>query len=202
MSPNDVKITPGRLGDRDGVVDATHRDHAHRAARAVHQLDGLRQDVLDAVAVDRVRVPAAHLHELEGLVAGQLGDVSDERSRRGRVAVLVDEAHHPPLPVVMSGRGQRDQLVVVGLAHQLQPFQGALRLGLVDLGHGEADVDEHPVAGGRAASSSSSPMLMIRRTPLTSTRARCSWPVSSSTIWPGIPRHIAVSLPSWRRSSP
>ena len=59
----------GRLGDRDGVVDAAHRDHADRAARAVHQLDGLGQDVLDAVPVDRVRVPAAHLHELEVVVA-------------------------------------------------------------------------------------------------------------------------------------
>ena len=34
MSPKQVKITPGLVGDRDAVVDAAHRDHAHRAARA------------------------------------------------------------------------------------------------------------------------------------------------------------------------
>ena len=83
----------GRLGDRDGVVDAAHRDHAHRAARPVHQLDLLGQHVLDAVAVDGVRVAAAHLHELEVVVAGELGDARDEAPGRRRVAVLVDEPH-------------------------------------------------------------------------------------------------------------
>ena len=93
MSPNEVKMTPGRLGDGDGVVDPAHRDDAHRAAGPVHQLDVLGQDVLDAVAVDGVGVAAAHLHELEVVVAGQVGDVGDEGARRGRVAVLVDEPH-------------------------------------------------------------------------------------------------------------
>ena len=62
-------------------------------AGAVHELDVRREHVLDPVPVDRVRVPAAHLHELEVLVAGELGDARDERSRRPRVPVLVDEAH-------------------------------------------------------------------------------------------------------------
>src|SRR5919109_429266 len=48
----------------DGVVDPSHRDHADRAAGAVHQRDRLRQVVLQAVLVDRVGVPAAHLHQL------------------------------------------------------------------------------------------------------------------------------------------
>ena len=55
----------GRLRDRDGIVNATHRDHADGAARAVHELDVRREHVLDAVSVDGVRVPAADLHELE-----------------------------------------------------------------------------------------------------------------------------------------
>ena len=68
----------------------------------MNQFDGLGQDVFDAVAVDGVRVASADLHELEVLVTSQFGDASDERTRGDRVAVLVDEAHHPPLPVVMS----------------------------------------------------------------------------------------------------
>ena len=59
----------------------------------MHELDVRREDVLDAVAVDGVRVAAADLHELEVVVAGELGDPRDQRARRGRVAVLVDEAH-------------------------------------------------------------------------------------------------------------
>ena len=64
MSPKQVRITPSLLGDRDAVVDPAHRDHADRAAGAVHQLDVVRQVVLHAIAVDGVGVPAAHLHEL------------------------------------------------------------------------------------------------------------------------------------------
>ena len=52
------------VGQRDPVVDPPHRDHAHRTARAVHELDVGRQQVVDAVLVDRVGVPAAHLHDL------------------------------------------------------------------------------------------------------------------------------------------
>ena len=68
----------------------------------MHHLDRLRQDVFDAVPVDRVRVATAHLHELEALVTSQFDDPPDQRTGGDRVAVLVDEAHHPSLPVVMS----------------------------------------------------------------------------------------------------
>jgi hypothetical protein len=54
----------GLVGERDAVVDAAHRDHAHRAAGPVHELDVGRQEVVDAVLVDRVRVAAADLHDL------------------------------------------------------------------------------------------------------------------------------------------
>src|ERR1700690_1751461 len=47
---------------------------------------------------------------------------------------------------------------------------------------------------GLSPSSSRSPMLMIRVTPETSTRARCSWTSLNSCICPGIPRHTAASL--------
>ncbi len=93
----------GRLGDRDGVVDPAHRDHADRAARAVHQLHRRGQDVLDPVPVDGVGVAAAHLHELEVVAAGEFGDLRHQRPGRRRVAVLVDEAHgyRPPASFVI-----------------------------------------------------------------------------------------------------
>ena len=81
------------LGQPHRVVDAAHRDHAHRAARPVHQLNGFRQQVLDAVPVDGVRVPAAHLHELELVIARQLGDGLDQSTCGRRVPEFVDELH-------------------------------------------------------------------------------------------------------------
>src|SRR5580704_12582770 len=46
---------------------------------------------------------------------------------------------------------------------------------------------------GSRCSSSSSPILMIRVTPDTSTRARCSWVSINSTSWPGMPRHMTTA---------
>src|SRR4051812_46287552 len=40
------------------------------------------------------------------------------------------------------------ELVEVGLPHLLDGGQRLVGLALVDLGHGEPDMDEHPVAGG------------------------------------------------------
>ena len=94
MSPKQVKITPWHVGDRDPVVDAPHRDHADRAAGAVHELDVRRQQVVDAVLVDRVRVAAADLHDL--VVAARL-DGRDDLARKHPaelgVPVLVDVLH-------------------------------------------------------------------------------------------------------------
>src|SRR5919107_1334852 len=48
---------------------------------------------------------------------------------------------------LVDGRfGERAQLVRVGLAHTVEVGQRCGRLLLVDLRHGEADVDQHPVA--------------------------------------------------------
>ena len=94
MSPKQVKITPSSCGDRDPVVDAAHRDHAHRAAGAVHELDVGRQQVVDPVLVDRVRVAAAHLHHLV-VAAGldQRQDLAGHGAAELGVAELVDELH-------------------------------------------------------------------------------------------------------------
>src|SRR5882757_7576514 len=45
------------------------------------------------------------------------------------------------------GLGERDELVGVGLAHALEHPDRMGRLRLVDLGQGEPDVDQDPVAG-------------------------------------------------------
>src|ERR671917_22218 len=67
----------GTLGDGYALVHPPHRQHAHRAARPVHQLDLIRQEVLYAVAVDGVGVAPADLHEL--VVAVGVGDRGDLR---------------------------------------------------------------------------------------------------------------------------
>ena len=94
MSPKQVKITPGLVGDRDAVVDAAHRDHAHRTAGAVDELDVVGQQVVDPVLVDRVRVAAADLHHLvvaAGVDGGE--DLAGQHLAELGVAVLVDELH-------------------------------------------------------------------------------------------------------------
>ncbi len=83
----------GLLGQPHRVVHPAHRDHAHRTAGSVHQLDGFGQQVLDSVPVDGVRVTAAHLHELEMVGARQLGDGLDQRTCGRRVPEFVDESH-------------------------------------------------------------------------------------------------------------
>src|SRR3954469_21850398 len=49
-------------------------------------------------------------------------------------------------PLLDRGAGQGGQLLVVGLADALQELEGGGRLLLVDLGEGEADVDQNPIA--------------------------------------------------------
>ena len=94
-----------RLGERDAVVDASHRQHADRAAGPVHQLDGVRQHRLDAVAEDRMGVAAADLHDLERTashaVAMRATRPSISRSRTcalPRIAEFVDVFHAAALP--------------------------------------------------------------------------------------------------------
>ena len=85
-------------GQVDRVVHPPHRDHADRAAGAVHQGDRLGQVVLEAVLVDRVGVPAAHLHQL--VLAARLAQRRDLRGQRvGLVGIteFVDEFHSVPL---------------------------------------------------------------------------------------------------------
>src|ERR1700677_1547478 len=45
-----------------------------------------------------------------------------------------------------AGRPKCLELVPVGLSHQLERGQGQVRFLLVDLRHGESDVDQHPIA--------------------------------------------------------
>ena len=134
-----------RLGDRDRVVHAAHRDHAHRAARPVHELDLVREQLLEAVPVDRVRVAAADLHHAHHLARrDERADLGGEAARERRVAVLVDVSHEAPpssrssaIPAWQSSRspgrasGTRSiatrSTSVAERDHGLEPVDGATR---------------------------------------------------------------------------
>ena len=87
------------LRQRHAVIDAPHRQHADRAAWAVHVFHRVRQHLLDAVAEDRVGVATAHFHDLQRPPARgrnaqqQPADVLHQRTRLGRIAELVDVFH-------------------------------------------------------------------------------------------------------------
>src|SRR5690606_11067516 len=66
--------------------------------------------------------------------------------RSSRVAVFIDEPHCPRLSGDVRFR-ERFELVGVPLPETAQEFERGRRLPFVDLGHGEADVHEHPVTG-------------------------------------------------------
>src|SRR4051794_10247225 len=133
--------------------------------------------MLDAVAVNGVGMAAADLHELEVVTASQFGDGFHQCACGRRVAEFVNELHWPTPSGYFRGV-ERFYLVYVVGAHFLHLIQCHRRLALVDLGHRETDVHEHQSPTLRL-SSASSRTLMVRRTPLTSTLARCC---SASTI--------------------
>ena len=94
ISPKHANVTPGLVGDRDGIVNPAHGDHAYGATRAVDELHGLRKVVFEPVLVDGMRMAAAHLHEL--VVTAWLAQVGDGARQSGRfasVSVLGDKAH-------------------------------------------------------------------------------------------------------------
>ncbi len=83
-----------RVCDRDAVVDAAHRQHAHRTAGSMHELDRVGEQAVDPVAVDRMGVPSADLHQLvraSGL--DQRADLAGEGATELCVAELLDEPH-------------------------------------------------------------------------------------------------------------
>ena len=182
-----------RLGHGDGVVDPAHRDHAHRAARARAPARRLGQHVLDAVAVDGVGVAAAHLHELEAVAAGELGDARDERRGRppGRGTRRRTSSAAPPR---RRRRARRRASGAARARRRTPPIicrpsrrELASSSSIFDMAKPTWISTQSPTP---MPSSSSRPMLIDPRTPVTSTRARCSSPSRNSTIWPGIPRHM------------
>jgi hypothetical protein len=92
----------GPLRQRHAVVDPAARQHADRAAGAVHQFDRLGQHLLEAVAEDRMGVPAAHFHDLERAQLADLDlgdqrlDLADQRTRLRGVPEVVEILHPKP----------------------------------------------------------------------------------------------------------
>ncbi len=147
----------GLVRDGDAVVEAAHRDHAHRTPGSVHELDVARQQVLDAVLEDGVGVPAAHLHDLPVLVAGLGGDARAERAGEVGVAEFVGELHAGvPVALAVVGTDQlllhrlplADLLDLVGVRgpHLLEDAQRLRGLSLTDPAQREAHVHEHVLA--------------------------------------------------------
>ena len=113
------------------------------------------------------------------VVAGQ--SELQEACRVGRPAVAVvigresvsSEQHRSGEASGAGGRGSRGD--ITRSPHQFESLQGLLSTGGIDALHREAHVDQHPVTGSQVLPSGSSiPMLILRETPDTSTKA--SWP--------------------------
>ena len=107
--------------DRDAVIDPAHRNHAHRAARAVDELDVRGQQVVDPVLVDRVGVPATHLHHLVVATGLELGrgsarpapDRAGRHGTRRRTSInapQVADGHAGVDEELVAERHRRDQL--------------------------------------------------------------------------------------------
>src|SRR5215467_11576279 len=93
-------------------------------------------------------MPSAHLHQLVLTPRlAQRRDLRGERVRLVGVTELIDEPHVRTLLSFDPGFGQRLEFVGVGLADALQELQRRRRLFLVDLGQGEADMNQHPLTG-------------------------------------------------------
>ena len=81
------------------VVDPANRQHADRAAGAMHEIHVLRHQLLHAVAEDRMRVAAAKLHDV--VVPGRVRVALDRGRkpfRQSAVAELVDIFHRAASP--------------------------------------------------------------------------------------------------------
>mmetsp|Transcript_18256 Transcript_18256/g.43898 ORF Transcript_18256/g.43898 Transcript_18256/m.43898 type:complete len:229 (-) Transcript_18256:65-751(-) len=89
----------GLIRDRHAVVHAAHRQHAHGAARAMHELERGRDQVLQRITKDRVGVAAAHLHDLQraftarAQALGRAGNFAQQRARGQRIAEFIDVLH-------------------------------------------------------------------------------------------------------------
>ena len=84
----------GLLGDREPVVDSSHRQHANRTARAVDQVDIGRQQILKPKPVDGVCMSAANFHDAVMPVGiGEPADFFGSSPDDFRFAKLVNKFH-------------------------------------------------------------------------------------------------------------
>ena len=140
--------------------------HAYRAAGAVDQFDVRRQQILQAEAIDRVRVSAADFHD--AVVAVGIGQPADLFRRPGDhfgFAKLVYESHAISLHLrrrIALGIVRARPAVALHFLHgrlaspSMREHPHLLeRVLFADLAHGEAHVDQHPVAGSGLSSCSS-----------------------------------------------
>jgi hypothetical protein len=126
-----------------------HRCHALRVRRPPRGSDRCRADRRPGgrarrggrrLSGDRARLAAEAL-SLSGTAIEALGLSGGGITPRGRTRLAAVEARLLDRAVL-----ELSQLLAVGVAELLEELARRLRLGLVDPGHREADVDQHPVA--------------------------------------------------------
>ncbi len=78
----------------DGRVEPRHRQHAHRAARAVNQAHVLGQQILHPVAENRMRVAAAELHQVIFAPRVDLRGKQRRQARRGGAFTKAADVAH------------------------------------------------------------------------------------------------------------
>ena len=173
------------------VVDAAHGQHADRTAGAVDQLDVGRQQILQAEAIDGVSVAAAHFHEAVVPPRDRPAGGSPRRS-----CVISSGSRNSSTNFMVSSSTSAVALALPPWRLRFSPSMrqhaaSVERVLFADLAHGEADVDQHPVArlaADRPPAARYRPAAHAR--PLPPARdSRSSG--NSSTIFPGMARHIA-----------
>jgi hypothetical protein len=82
------------FGDRQPIVEPSHRQYTHGASRAVNQLDVRRQEIGEREPVDRVGMAAAHLHDaVVAIMAGERADLGGGLLNQHRIPEFVHEPH-------------------------------------------------------------------------------------------------------------
>ena len=136
----------GLGGDGEGLVEDFEGGDADRAAGPVDQLDRGGEELVDAVAEDGVGLSAADLHDCPG-AGGLRVDFGEELLCDGGVAEFVQVFHGGTL---QQGRWSSGVSGVAELfiehAHGAEEAQRLLGGCFVELGDGEADMDDRVVA--------------------------------------------------------
>src|SRR5262249_4271011 len=117
-------------GNRNRIVDPTHRQHTHRATGAMYQVDVAWQHVLDAVFVDRVRVTAANFHQLQRPAFAEPRDLGCDAASEIPVPIFVHIFH--AIYSISQGCRMQQESVSYLFILSLHAFEDDLQQRMVD----------------------------------------------------------------------